>query len=56
MGNKHSKELDEFEKNYQYLEQQKDPRYDSVKFYHRKDNVNDLLLLKDRWTNSPEDS
>ena len=33
MGNKNSKQKEEFERDYEFLEHQKDPRYDSVKFY-----------------------
>lgn len=56
MGKSASKELDQFNENWVQHSSVKDPRYDSVKFYHNKQDPNQLLMLKDRYTNEPGDS
>lgn len=56
MGNKYSKELEDFNENWVQHADYKDPRYDSVKIYHNKANPYHLAMLKDRWTNEPGDS
>ncbi len=56
MGNSSSKELEEFHDNWVQHSEVKDPRYDSVKFFHNRHNPNELIMLKDRYTNEPGDS
>lgn len=56
MGNKSSKELDEFYANWVQHSSVKDPRYDQVKFFHNRADPHQILMLKDRYTNEPGDS
>lgn len=56
MGNSSSKEMNEFHENWVQHSSYKDPRYDSAKIYHNKSDPNQLVLMKDRYTNEPGDS
>lgn len=56
MGNSTSKEVEEFHDNWVQHSELKDLRYDSVKIFHNRQDPNQLVLLKDRYTNEPGDS
>lgn len=56
MGNSESKDIDSFKENYKKHNERKDPRYGNVSNWHSRNNPQDLVLIKNKWTNSPNES
>ena len=56
MGNNQSREIEEFKDQYQKQKDFKDPRYGDVTFYHAKHNPDNMVMVKDKWTNSLSES
>ncbi len=56
MGNNQSKDIENFRNNYKKHKETKDPRYGSVKYFHNKGNPSDLVVVKDKWTKSLNES
>ena len=56
MGNSQSNEVEQFKKFYDKHGQSEDPRYGKVEFYHHKHTPEELVMLKENWTNSLSES
>ncbi len=56
MGNSSSTELEKFQDNYIKHGKVKDPNYGEVTHYHEKYNPANLVLAKEQWTNSHDES
>ena len=56
MGNNQSREIEEFKNQYAKHGETNDPRYGNVSFYHSKYNPQEIVMVKDKWTNSLSES
>ena len=58
MGNVDSKpaQFSNFMKDYQKREEVQDDRFGRVTIYNHAHNPTDLIMVKDRWTNTPPDA
>lgn len=56
MGNNQSREVEEFKRNYVKHGETDDPRFGKVTFYHSKYNPQEIVMVKDKWTNSLTES
>lgn len=56
MGNNQSRDVEEFKNQYVKHGEVNDPRYGHVTFYHSKYNPQDIVMAKDKWTNSLTES
>jgi len=56
MGNSQSREVEEFKNQYAKHGETNDPRYGHVTFYHSKYNPQEIVMVKDKWTNSLTES
>ena len=56
MGNNQSREVEEFKSQYVKHAETSDPRYGNVNLYHSKYDPQEIVLVKDKWTNSLAES
>jgi hypothetical protein len=56
MGNSSSTQYEQFHQYYVKHGENKDPRYGHVVYYHHRNQPKDLVLVKDKWTNSLAES
>jgi len=56
MGNSSSTQYEQFHQYYVKHGEDKDPRYGHVVYYHHRNQPKDLVLVKDKWTNSLAES